>query len=234
MVMICFYVTLATLFIKKTKVKNVLGIVCISIISVSILLQIISILLLYKPFDRSIIGGILTVLYFGDNANPLTWVFKPLYTYLAKQLYKNLDIRYLYSSYMLPDLLQILLIFFALKITILFQKNDSGKLKIAFLKKPSKNPKKKETENETEAHSKDDGLTIPEEYKPISMWGYFGYQILFSLPVIGQIILIVYAITAKNKNVKNFARSYFCFLIVFALVSIILFGLLRESLFYWF
>ena len=24
---------------------------------------------------------------------------------------------------------------------------------------------------------------IPEEYQPISMWGYFGYEILFALPL---------------------------------------------------
>lgn len=26
---------------------------------------------------------------------------------------------------------------------------------------------------------------IPESYTPISMWGYFGYEILFSIPIIG-------------------------------------------------
>ncbi len=56
------------------------------------------------------------------------------------------------------------------------------------------------------------------EYKPISMWGYFGYQILFALPIIGLIFVICYAIGAKNVNVKNFARSYFCAFIVFAIV----------------
>ena len=56
---------------------------------------------------------------------------------------------------------------------------------------------------------------IPEEYKPISMWGYFGYELLFSIPCIGLIVLIVLAVSAKNVNVKNFARSYFCFLIIF-------------------
>ena len=34
---------------------------------------------------------------------------------------------------------------------------------------------------------------IPAEYKPISMWGYFGYEILFSIPLIGLICLIVFA-----------------------------------------
>ena len=60
---------------------------------------------------------------------------------------------------------------------------------------------------------------IPEEYKPITMWGYFGYQILFSIPIVGIILLLVFAFGGtKNINLKNFARSYFCFLIIVAIV----------------
>lgn len=60
---------------------------------------------------------------------------------------------------------------------------------------------------------------IPEEYKPISMWGYFGYEILFSIPCVGLILLLVFSFGGtKNKNLKNFARSYFCFLIVSAII----------------
>lgn len=64
---------------------------------------------------------------------------------------------------------------------------------------------------------------IPEKYRPISMWGYFGYQILFSIPVIGFIFLVVYALGGtKNVNKKNFARSYFCFLVIFVLIMAVL------------
>ncbi len=56
---------------------------------------------------------------------------------------------------------------------------------------------------------------IPEKFKPISMWGYFGYEILFSIPVIGFIVLLVFAFGgATNVNLKNFARSKFCYLIL--------------------
>ena len=34
---------------------------------------------------------------------------------------------------------------------------------------------------------------LDSRYTPISMWGYFGYNILFGLPIIGFIILIVFA-----------------------------------------
>ena len=35
---------------------------------------------------------------------------------------------------------------------------------------------------------------IPEEYRPISMWGYFGYEILFSIPCVGFILLLVFSL----------------------------------------
>ena len=64
---------------------------------------------------------------------------------------------------------------------------------------------------------------IPFEYKPISMWGSFGYQILFSIPIIGFILLLVFSFGGtQNKNLKNYARSYFCFMILaIILVAII-------------
>ena len=63
---------------------------------------------------------------------------------------------------------------------------------------------------------------IPEEYKPISMWGYFGYEILFSIPLVGFILILVFSFGGTtNKNLKNFARSYFCFLIVAVILIVI-------------
>lgn len=64
---------------------------------------------------------------------------------------------------------------------------------------------------------------IPEEYKPISMWGYFGYELLFAIPLVGFIMLLVFSFGGtSNKNLKNFARSYFCMLIVAVIVAVIL------------
>lgn len=62
---------------------------------------------------------------------------------------------------------------------------------------------------------------IPEDYKPISMWGYFGYEILFSIPIIGWIFVIVFAISAENHNLKNFARSQFCLWIIWLVLLVI-------------
>ena len=72
-------------------------------------------------------------------------------------------------------------------------------------------------------------VNIPEEYKPISMWGYFGYELLFSIPCIGFIILLVFAFGGnRNINVKNFARSYFCFIIIGLVLGVIVFLILMA------
>lgn len=63
---------------------------------------------------------------------------------------------------------------------------------------------------------------IPREYKPISAWGYFGYNLLFSIPIIGLIFLIVFSFDSSNINRKNYARSFF---IIYLLIAI-MFGII--------
>ena len=72
------------------------------------------------------------------------------------------------------------------------------------------------------AASRANGVNIPESYTPISMWGYFGYTILFAIPIVGFICCICFAIFAHNQNLKNFARSQFCWLIICILAVIFL------------
>lgn len=50
---------------------------------------------------------------------------------------------------------------------------------------------------------------------------YFGYDILFALPCIGIILLLVFSLGAKNKNLRNYARSFFCFYILMAVIALI-------------
>lgn len=66
---------------------------------------------------------------------------------------------------------------------------------------------------------------VPEEYKPISMWGYFGYEVLFNIPIIGFICIIIFSVGGtRNKNLTNFARSRLCILIlVLAIFGIMFF-----------
>ena len=77
---------------------------------------------------------------------------------------------------------------------------------------------------------------VSEELKPISMWGYFGYELLFSIPLVGFILILVFSFGGtRNINLRNFARSYFCFLIIgliiglIILVLAIIFGLFASS-----
>ena len=71
----------------------------------------------------------------------------------------------------------------------------------------------------------------------MNMLGYVGYELLFSLPLVGFICLIIFAFGGtKNINVKNFARSYLLMaliaLIIYSLVVVILlfFSVNRNSI----
>ena len=65
---------------------------------------------------------------------------------------------------------------------------------------------------------------LPPNYRPISMWGYFGYQLLFAIPCVGFILLIVFSFGGtQNVNLKNYARSYFCvYILIFAIYFILM------------
>ncbi len=67
-------------------------------------------------------------------------------------------------------------------------------------------------------YERDEIDTLPSKYRPVGAWGYFGYTLLFSIPIIGQIFLIVFALSGSNVNRRSFARSYFCALIIFGII----------------
>lgn len=64
-----------------------------------------------------------------------------------------------------------------------------------------------------------------DKYKPISPFGYLGYEILFAIPIIGWIVQLIFAIGHSNVNVKNFARSFYCVYVIAAVVVIALVAL---------
>ena len=66
---------------------------------------------------------------------------------------------------------------------------------------------------------------IPNQYKPLSPWAYFGYSLLFSIPLVGFILLIVFSFSNDNINRRNYARSFWCALLV-ALILIAVFAVL--------
>ncbi len=77
----------------------------------------------------------------------------------------------------------------------------------------------------TASHDTPNFFVNGQDYTPLGMWSYFAYQILFAIPIVGFIFLCIFSFGGtKNVNLRNFARSYFCVLIIalviiFALVS---------------
>lgn len=61
-----------------------------------------------------------------------------------------------------------------------------------------------------------------ERFRPLSPWAYFGYGVLFSIPVIGLILVIVFSLSDGNVNRRNFARSFLIGLLVAVILTAIL------------
>ena len=64
--------------------------------------------------------------------------------------------------------------------------------------------------------------SLPEEYQPLSPWAYFGYHVLYSIPIVGWVFMIIFALDSSNINRRNFSRSYFVVYIVLAVLFAIL------------
>lgn len=66
-------------------------------------------------------------------------------------------------------------------------------------------------------------INIPNEYRPLSAWGYVGYNILFGLPLAGLIFVIVFALDNSYIARRNYARSVLCWMLIGLILSVILF-----------
>lgn len=61
------------------------------------------------------------------------------------------------------------------------------------------------------------------KFKPLGPWAYFGYSLLYCIPLIGLIFLIIFSFNDNNRNRRNHARSYWCALLfIVIIVGIIL------------
>ena len=67
----------------------------------------------------------------------------------------------------------------------------------------------------------EENQNIPSEYKVLSPWAYFGYNILFAIPLVGFILALVLAFDNSNLNRRNFARAYFCGMILVGILVVI-------------
>lgn len=63
---------------------------------------------------------------------------------------------------------------------------------------------------------------IPAAYKPLSAWAYVGWRLLFMLPFAGFVLLIVMSFAPRNKNLKSFARSYWCMALLGLSIAVII------------
>lgn len=74
-----------------------------------------------------------------------------------------------------------------------------------------------------------DFLAAHPEYRPMSAWSYFGHSLLYSIPIVGFIFLIIHSCNSGYLARRNYARSFWCALIVaaavFALCALIAFAL---------
>lgn len=70
---------------------------------------------------------------------------------------------------------------------------------------------------------------IPEQYQPMSAWGYVGLQILFAIPVVGFIFLLIFTFKNSNLNRRNFARSYWCWLVIWAVIAALIAGIAAAT-----
>lgn len=72
---------------------------------------------------------------------------------------------------------------------------------------------------------------LPEKYRPLGAWAYFGYTLLFSIPLVGFILLIIFSFNGNNINRRSFARSYFCAYILIVAVMLILIFAFQINIF---
>ena len=66
-------------------------------------------------------------------------------------------------------------------------------------------------------------INIPNEYRPLSPWGYIGYNILFNIPIVGLVLLIVFALDNNYIARRNYSRSYLIVMLIGILISVIAF-----------
>ncbi len=66
---------------------------------------------------------------------------------------------------------------------------------------------------------------LPPQFRPMSPWAYLGCSLLFSIPLIGFLCLLIFTFSKENINRRNYARSYWCAI----LVVLILFAVLAAT-----
>ena len=68
------------------------------------------------------------------------------------------------------------------------------------------------------------------KYEPITTGGYIGIMLLMCIPIVGQILMIVWAFAARKVNKRSLARASLIMMVVMLIISFLI-GLAVKSLF---
>lgn len=67
---------------------------------------------------------------------------------------------------------------------------------------------------------------LPAKFKPVKAWSYFGWTVVFTIPLIGWIIALIKAFgNTENVNLQNFARSMFCYFVIVVILWLLVVGM---------
>lgn len=73
------------------------------------------------------------------------------------------------------------------------------------------------------------GYEGPEEFRPVTAWGYVGYTLLYLIPFVGWIFLLVFTFSRKSIPRRCFARSSWCWLVL-VIIDVLLLVLALAAL----
>ena len=62
----------------------------------------------------------------------------------------------------------------------------------------------------------------PRQFAPVSTGAFFGYKLLYGIPVVGWILCLVFSFTEKNVNKRNFARATLMGLIISLVITCVI------------
>ena len=62
----------------------------------------------------------------------------------------------------------------------------------------------------------------PRQFAPVSTGAFFGYKLLYGIPVIGWILCLVFSFTEKKVNKRNFARATLIGLIISLVITCVI------------
>ena len=73
------------------------------------------------------------------------------------------------------------------------------------------------------------GYYGPEAFRPLSPWAYFGWGIVYSIPIVGLVFLIIHSFSSTNINRRNYARSFFCALVLSMILFVICLAIFTSA-----